>query len=462
MKERSNDIVIAEQLGQAPLFAALGLADRLAVLAAAEIVDIPPGDVLTEEGAIEDTFFVLLSGEASVSVTDRSTDAVEVGTIRPGETFGELGALLHEPRTATVIAERPCRLLRLSAPILEQLFVTTPHFGIAVCRDLAQNLRRALVAKNEIQANRSPEKVVLDIPEVHRLREYMIAYYTTAVRHVLKRHRLIVDRWFPTYEANLRLTSDEQAQWLKLFDTSDARTPFTYHSMVGTLALMQLVGDIGVNFKNLMHLKSEMSLAPNRWMGPGQTYRFNVKIEAVLPLRDDRVAVVCASKVDDETGKRVGSYRDFFIILKLKPDYVESAQKVRGCDHLDQGQFHNLANRQSKLTSVPGITSIGIDVPKRMGLSYGKISGDLNLVHTTRLAAALFGHPRPFIQGLCTANYVLRHLTAVLGPPVDLHITFARRVFIGERIQLLFSRSEFEVCDSRGAVLAFGDFKVPA
>jgi hypothetical protein len=74
----------------------------------------------------------------------------------------------------------------------------------------------------------------------------------------------------------------------------------------------------------------------------------------------------------------------------------------------------------------------------------------------------MFGHPRPFIQGLCTANYVLRHLTPLYGPPESLGITSAKRIFVGQRIELRHIARKFEVCDEKGALLAFGDFDAPA
>jgi acyl dehydratase len=286
----------------------------------------------------------------------------------------------------------------------------------------------------------------------------MLTYYAAALKHVLKQHRLLVDRRFPVYETAFAFTSEEQAGWLGLFDASELATPFTYHTTVGTMALMRVVGDVGVNFKNLMHLKCEMGIAPAQPMEPGRTYRLASQIEDIIALRDDRVALVCASRVYDEGGFRARTYRDFFVILNLEPEYVEALRAAKGFGHLDAAEFHGLANRQARLGESRTVRRLTIDVPEDMGMRYGKVSGDLNLVHTTRLAAKLFGHPRPFIQGLCTANYVLRYLTPAYGPPAGLRITFAKRVFVGQQIELRHTEQEFEVCDARGALLAFGDF----
>jgi CRP-like cAMP-binding protein len=447
---------IADQLAAVPMFASLDAADRRAVAAAAAVLDISPGATITREGITEDAFFVLLSGEATVSVATDAESPIEVGIVRPGETLGELGALLNTPRTATVIASRPCRLLRFDTAALEALFAGSPHFGLALSRELAQRLKQALAMKNELQVDQLPDKVVLDAPDVTRLREYMLTYYAAALKNVLKQHRLLVDRRFPVYETTFTLTPDEHARWLDLFETSDSQMPFTYHTTVGTMALMRVVGDVGINFKNLMHLKCEMGMAPGHPMQTGQTFRLASQIEDIIALRDDRVALVCASRVYDSAGFRVRTYRDFFVILNLDSEYVEALRATKSYGRLASTEFQGIASREPQLAAAQ---RVAINVPEGMGFSYGKVSGDLNLVHTTRLGAKIFGHPRPFIQGLCTANYVLRHLTPIYGPPSALRISFAKRVFVGQQIELRHVSHKFEVCDAKGALLAFGDFE---
>jgi len=301
--------------------------------------------------------------------------------------------------------------------------------------------------------------VMLEAPDVTRLREYMVTYYTTALKHVLKQHRLLIDRTFPVYETAFTLSREEQGRWFELFDTDDQRTPFTYHTTVGTMALMRVVADVGVNFKNLMHLKSEMGIAPEHPMRAGGHYRLASQIEDIIALRDDRVALVCASRVFDESGYRVRNYRDYFVILNLEPEYVEALREAKNFGRLEAGEFHGLAQREPELTAGAGYEFALIDVPEGMGFSYGKVSGDLNLVHTTNLAAKIFGHPRPFIQGLCTANYALRHLTSAYGRLSAMEITFAKRVFVGQQVELRYVPGKFEVCDAKGALLAFGYFE---
>ena len=449
---------IDHQLENVPLFAALDGTDRSAIWRIAEVVECSAGDVITREGSTTNDFFVMLSGEATVSVnTETGGEPVELNVVRPGETFGELSALLDIPRTSTVVAARRSRLLRLDRRALETLYATSPRFALAFSRELAQRLKQALMIKNDLQVENLPAKITLDAPDLTRMREYMITYYTTALRQVLKQHRLIVDRSFPACETTFVLSVDEYARWFELFDTPDERTPFTYHTMVGTMALMHVVADVGVNFKNLMHLKTEMSIAQHE-MKVGHTYRLASQIDDIIALRDDRVALVCASRVYDQAGHLMRSCRDYFIILNLEAGYVDALKAAKHFGHTEITDLQGLASRKPELSTDKGFETELINVPETMGFSYGKVSGDLNLVHTTRLAARMFGHPRPFIQGLCTANYALRYLTRIYGPPAELSMTFTKRVFVGQQIELRHVPGKLEVCDRQGELLAFGQF----
>src|SRR5690348_16901522 len=76
---------------------------QLACIAAnSSPVDVAAGTVLCRKGDTGDEVFVILSGEASVDVSDGTSVVVGHGAI-----VGELGVLDGGPRTATVVANEP-------------------------------------------------------------------------------------------------------------------------------------------------------------------------------------------------------------------------------------------------------------------------------------------------------------------------------------------------------------------
>ena len=80
--------------------------DRLA--AATTELDVSPGEVLCQEGQAGHEFFVVVEGQARVTMSER-----EIATLGPGSFFGEMALLDGGPRIATVTAATPMKLLVL-------------------------------------------------------------------------------------------------------------------------------------------------------------------------------------------------------------------------------------------------------------------------------------------------------------------------------------------------------------
>ncbi|MDH4099568.1 MAG: cyclic nucleotide-binding domain-containing protein [Nitrospirota bacterium] len=60
------------------------------------------GEVITHEGKVESTFFILISGQVSVT---RDHGSVHLATLKPEDFFGEISFLTQSARTATVTAD---------------------------------------------------------------------------------------------------------------------------------------------------------------------------------------------------------------------------------------------------------------------------------------------------------------------------------------------------------------------
>ena len=80
---------------------------------------LAPGDTLLEQGAEGDNLFVLLDGVLQVEV-----DGATVAEVGPGAILGERAAVEGGPRTATLRAVTPCRLIEFESEQISKYELT--------------------------------------------------------------------------------------------------------------------------------------------------------------------------------------------------------------------------------------------------------------------------------------------------------------------------------------------------
>lgn len=84
------------------------------VLAVAEWERYAHGENLIKEGAHEESFLVIVSGDVAVRIGD-----TEIGTLSQGECVGEMGYLAKVPRTASVAARGDVLAIRIDTSLVE-------------------------------------------------------------------------------------------------------------------------------------------------------------------------------------------------------------------------------------------------------------------------------------------------------------------------------------------------------
>jgi acyl dehydratase len=78
-----------------------------------------------------------------------------------------------------------------------------------------------------------------------------------------------------------------------------------------------------------------------------------------------------------------------------------------------------------------------IEVPVDTGRRYARVSGDANPIHTSWLAARLFGFPRPIAHGMWALARAVAELGATVPQAACLEAAFRAPVFIPGRVEVL-------------------------
>jgi CRP/FNR family cyclic AMP-dependent transcriptional regulator len=119
-----------ERLGEVDLFRRCSPSDLLALAGIVDERSVDAGTVLCDQGRVADECFVVVEGEADISVGGDI-----VSTAGPGAPIGEMGLLDHLPRSATVTARTPMQLYVISAASFNDLLAST-----AIARGLLEHL----------------------------------------------------------------------------------------------------------------------------------------------------------------------------------------------------------------------------------------------------------------------------------------------------------------------------------
>lgn len=141
-------------LRKIPMFAKIDPAKLKLLAFTSERISYGDGDVLFRQGDVGDAAFVIITGEAEVSInTDKGP--LVVARLRDHDFVGEIAILCDVPRTATVTARSPVEALRITKDLFFRLVKEFPEIAIEVMRELAQRVENTNTRLRDIAAGRN-------------------------------------------------------------------------------------------------------------------------------------------------------------------------------------------------------------------------------------------------------------------------------------------------------------------
>lgn len=125
-------------LRKVPLFGGLSQRQLAQVAQLTDEAEVPAGRRLATVGDVGRELFIIVEGEATVTLKDRRT--IRLG---PGEFFGEMSVIDGGPRSATVDAATPMKLLVVANREFWGLLSEAPQLASKIMRTMSQRLRDA-------------------------------------------------------------------------------------------------------------------------------------------------------------------------------------------------------------------------------------------------------------------------------------------------------------------------------
>lgn len=132
----ANDDPMIKLLGDVDLFAGLAERDLRKIYSTSDVEEFERGTEIVTQDSPGGMFFVVIDGEVEVKV-DGQTAAV----LGSGQYFGEMSLLDGEPRSASVSARTPVKVLSVWRPNFRPLLHEHPSIAEHLLTALSRRIR---------------------------------------------------------------------------------------------------------------------------------------------------------------------------------------------------------------------------------------------------------------------------------------------------------------------------------
>ncbi|HPH96392.1 MAG TPA: cyclic nucleotide-binding domain-containing protein [Anaerolineaceae bacterium] len=105
------------------------------------IKTIPPETIICHEGALENTFYIILSGEVKVTKKMGESEERLMKTLHSGDFFGEMAIIHNAPRAATVSSITETVVVELVKDTFTRLLEGSSIMSLSMVREVSRRLR---------------------------------------------------------------------------------------------------------------------------------------------------------------------------------------------------------------------------------------------------------------------------------------------------------------------------------
>jgi CRP-like cAMP-binding protein len=146
-----------------PALFRLSPVEQRTLLSQARVYDVPAGTAIMREGEPGNTAYFIIDGRAVAAKTAHDTQRA-LGLLYAGDIFGEIGALMGTPRSATVLAQEPSSVMQVPAAVLRQLMGNAALNTVLLERMLARMDRMRTMSEPQVGMGAQPMRRAPEMP----------------------------------------------------------------------------------------------------------------------------------------------------------------------------------------------------------------------------------------------------------------------------------------------------------
>lgn len=128
-----------QSLRQVSMFRDIDPAKLKLLAFTSERLSYDKGDVLFHQHEISNSTYVIIEGKVEVWLS-AGNERIKVTELGEGAMVGEMGVLVDQPRSATIVAGSHVVALKIGREVFFDLLRQFPQMSLAVMRDLARRL----------------------------------------------------------------------------------------------------------------------------------------------------------------------------------------------------------------------------------------------------------------------------------------------------------------------------------
>lgn len=288
---------------------------------------------------------------------------------------------------------------------------------------------------------------------------YLRRYSGEMVRGLFRSHRPTLDKALQSAIYKVKVDESLVKSWesfVSKTEDSHHAAPLTYYNCAGAFGLFDLLKAMRINFGTILHLKAELKVPTPKPLVVGEDYSLRMSVVDIIP-KDSKCILVFQSELSDAAGEVLRIHKDFWYVRKCPRKLMQNIAYPQ--EHSD-AEFKGISYRESQFRDLDESVKkrSKIRVPNDAGQQFARISGDYNVIHTTHLGAKLCGKKKAFLQGFGVMNLCLHHISLLTKKPLThFDISFSKSIYVGQEVELVLVGQGFELSDSDGNLLAFGN-----
>ena len=257
------------------------------------------------------------------------------------------------------------------------------------------------------------------------------------------------------YKSHFTIDHSEHKKWQDCFAVKDAKIPFGLYLKSSALIFFEIMKDHKINLKNVLQLRNQFTFSQAITEYRPGNYLTTVKQLEVIPAGKKNIIMGFHTSITNSEGEIIQEVLDYFMVRNIEEKNLNNLKsELKPSD-----TNYRAWKLKPKLGDSENIIEKTVRVQEKMGLTYGKVSGDLNMAHTTKTMAKFFGFKSAFVQGLCSLHFVIAH-----HPKADqlsnIMINYLAPVYTGQSISIHFGESGFIVYDSNKKHCAHGTYEL--